>query len=408
MLRTKPIRNILTNPLIAPFYLPSLIFSFAQGLLLPILPLYVADFDVSYGLVGVVLAGAGLGALLGDIPAGMLLGRFGKKRVMLLGLGCAGLSMAAIYWASSMPQVFLLRLLTGLGTASYGVARHAFVADNIAVASRGRSVALLGGLFRLGSFAGPAIGGSVAAAFGLRAPFLLSGAAAATALIAVAIFVPANDKTSAKSHGARQHGGTLFATLKAHYRVLATAGAGQFFAQMIRGGRRVIIPLYGADVIGLDAQAIGFIISVSAAVDMALFYPTGMIMDQIGRKFAIVPSFTLQAIGMALVPLTGSFEGLLIAASVIGLGNGLGSGTMMTLGADLAPADSRGEFLGVWRLIGDGGDMSGPLVTGAVADLVGLSAAALALSAAGLTAAAIFAFLVPETLRKRAPPVGVT
>ena len=52
--------------------------------------------------------------------------------------------------------------------------------------------------------------------------------------------------------------------------------------------------------------------------------------------------------------------------------------------------------------------MSGPLVTGAVADLVGLSAAALALSAAGLTAAAIFAFLVPETLRKRAPPVRVS
>ena len=46
-----------------------------------------------------------------------------------------------------------------------------------------------------------------------------------------------------------------------------------------------------------------------------------------------MPSFLLQAIGMALVPLTGTFEGLLIAASVIGLGNGLGSGTMHDIGA---------------------------------------------------------------------------
>ena len=62
--------------------------------------------------------------------------------------------MAALYWANSMPQVFLLRLLTGFGMASYGIARHAFVADNIAVASRGRSVALLGGIFRIGQFCG--------------------------------------------------------------------------------------------------------------------------------------------------------------------------------------------------------------------------------------------------------------
>jgi MFS family permease len=282
------------------------------------------------------------------------------------------------------------------------------VADNIAVASRGRSVALLGGIFRLGRFAGPAIGGSVAAAFGLRAPFLLSGIATSMALVVVAIFVPGEETQPTKSIRARRHGDYLSAALKAQFRTLATAGTGQFFAQMIRGGRSVIIPLYGARVIGLDAQAIGFVISISAAIDMFLFYPTGMIMDQLGRKFAIVPSFSLQAIGMALVPLTGTFEGLLIAASVVGVGNGLGSGTMLTLGADLAPDGPRGRFLGVWRLIGDGGSMSGPLVTGAVADLVSLSAAALAMSAAGLTAATIFALFVPETLRKCPQPVEAT
>ena len=87
MLRTKPIRNILTNPLIAPFYLPSLIFSFAQGLLLPIMPLYVADFDVSYGLIGVVLAGAGFGALLGGVSGGNAPGKVWQETRMLLGLG---------------------------------------------------------------------------------------------------------------------------------------------------------------------------------------------------------------------------------------------------------------------------------------------------------------------------------
>ena len=63
---------------------------------------------------------------------------------------------------------------------------------------------------------------------------------------------------------------------------------------------------------------------------------------------------------MAMVPFTGSFASLLVATIVMGFGNGLGSGTMMTLGADLAPREGTGEFLGVWRLIGDTGAVTGP------------------------------------------------
>jgi MFS family permease len=134
---------------------------------------------------------------------------------------------------------------------------------------------------------------------------------------------------------------------------------------------------------------------------MALFYPAGWIMDHLGRKWAIVPSFLIQALGLSLVPLTGSFAGLLSASLLIGFGNGLGSGSMMTLGTDLAPQEARGEFLGVWRLIGDGGRTGGPLVVGQVADLMTLPAAAWAISGAGLVAGTIFVLFVPETLKRR-------
>jgi len=129
-------------------------------------------------------------------------------------------------------------------------------------------------------------------------------------------------------------------------------------------------------------------------------------MDRFGRKWATVPSFSIQSAGMALVPLTTGPLGLLAAGMVIGLGNGLGSGTLMTLGADLAPAEARSEFLGVWRLIGDVGFTGGPLVVGAVADLLILPAAALVIAAVGLGATLTFAFAVPETLRRSAPVVA--
>jgi len=132
---------------------------------------------------------------------------------------------------------------------------------------------------------------------------------------------------------------------------------------------------------------------------MTLFYPAGWLMDNFGRKYAIVPSILIQAMGMALLPLTSTFAGLMVATCVIGFGNGIGSGTMMTLGADLAPPAERSEFLGAWNLIGDGGVTLGPILVGGVADLLVLPAAAIALAACGAAAGVIFARLVPEPMK---------
>ncbi len=169
---------------------------------------------------------------------------------------------------------------------------------------------------------------------------------------------------------------------------------------MIRAGRFVILPLYAANVLGLDVQAIGWIMSLSSLIDTLMFYPAGLLMDRLGRKYAIVPSFIVQGIGMALIPLAADFGMLLVAASVVGFGNGLGSGSMMTLGADLAPKESLGEFLGVWRLIGDGGATGSPLAIGGLADALDLSVAPFVIAAFGLVAASVFAFRVPETLKR--------
>jgi MFS family permease len=391
--------------LILSFYLPALLFAFAQGLLIPVLPLFAKSLKVSYGLVGLVSGGAALGMLIGDVPSGVLVRRFGHKRAMLLGIACTTLSTLALFWARSVAEVVVCRLISGFGQALYGVARHAFIAGSVRVAGRGRAISLFGGLMRVGRFIGPLAGGTVAKAFGLRVPFLFFGVAYAGAFVAISIFV--RGEAAGRGEPVSRSGALgLRALLRAHLPVLGPAGLGQLFAQTIRAGRQIVVPLYAADVIGLDVQAIGLIVSIASAVDMLFFYPAGLIMDRLGRKFAIVPSFVIQAIGMGLIPLTSSFVGLLLAASTIGFGNGFSSGSMMTLGADLAPEGERGTFLGVWRLIGDVGHSGGPLAVGAIADLVALPTAALIMSVAGLLASATFAFLVPETLKRRRPEVS--
>lgn len=388
-------------PIILPVYAPTLITAFALGVLIPVLPLYAKSFQDSYSLVGLVVASQGFGSLIGDVPAGVLFGRLGPRRSMVAGIGVLSFFTLAMSWARSIPELIVYGLISGLGMAIWSIARHAYLAAAAPTARRGRAIAIFGGIVRVGTFAGPLVGGAIADAYGFRSAFVLFGALGVLALLFPILFaenVTAAHQVYRGSMG--DHLRHLSAMLRQEKGVFSTAGVGLFLAAMIRGGRNVIIPLFAADVIGLNVQQIGLVVGLSSAIDMAMFYPAGMIMDSIGRKFAIVPCFLIQGIGMALVPLAGSYGALLAATLVIGFGNGLGSGTMMTLGADLAPRESVGEFLGVWRLIGDSGRTGAPVIVGGVADLLGLSLAALVIGLVGIAASGVFGFTVPETLQK--------
>ena len=387
------------NHLLWSVYIPALLLSFATGMLVPVLPLYVRSFEASYVLVGLVLAAQGIGTLVGDLPSGIILGKFGHKWAMVVGVGTAGFFMLAMSWAHSVPELFAYGLGAGIGSSLWNISRHAYMTTHIPLLNRGRATATFGGIGRIGSFVGPAVGASLGAIYGLRIPFVAFGVIALAALVVAAIFVENTGEVAPHRGGLRGHGRHLMAVVREHFNVLATAGVGQLMAQMIRAGRQSVIPLFAADVLGLGLPAIGWIVTIAAFVDMAMFYPAGVVMDRYGRKWAIVPSFFIQGVGMALVTLATGFTGLLAATMVIGFGNGLGSGTMLTLGSDLAPKESMGEFLGVWRLVGDAGNTGAPIVVGAVADMVGLSLATLVIAAVGLAAAGVFAWYVPETRR---------
>lgn len=395
----KVIRKIMRDPLILPVYLPSLMGAFSSGLLVPIIPLYIVSFDVSYGLVGLALASQSIGTMLCDVPSGLLLRKFGVKRSMLVGIAFITLSTFALYWSTNIIEVIALRLSSGLGMALYGIARHNYIAETIVINYRGRASALFGGVNRVGKFTGPAIGGFVAAAFGLQTVFILFSAVFIFIFIIVTVVV--DEKYSASIKSTTLHGNSIYKTLKSEYRILLTAGLGQLFAQMIRAGVIVVIPLYAAEVIGLKVEVIGLIVSIAAAVDMSLFYPAGLLMDRLGRKYAIIPCFFIQAVGLGLLPFTDSYNTLLIVAVLISIGNGLGSGTMLTLGTDFAPENSRAEFLSLWRFIHSVGQTGAPVLIGTVAAIITMQAAVWSISATGLLAVFIFAFHVPETLKRK-------
>jgi MFS family permease len=379
-------------------YLPTALLAMGQGLLLATLPFYATELGASLTMVSVIVSAAAIGTLVTDVPAGAVLHRIGLRRAMLIGSGLVVIGTLTLSLTLSAPLVVALRLFAGIGTAMWGLSRHAFITQNSTVESRGKSIAMFGGINRMGMFAGPAVGGLVATAASTGASFLLAGLMGLLAFGAAVIFIPrdVHDEHAARTTG-RNRWSLVRKTLRANSGDLTAAAVAQLFAQMIRQGRQLLIPLYGATVLDLNAAQVGLIMTASAVLDMTMFIPAGFLMDRFGRKFASVPSFAVMAIGIGLVPVAGSFVGLLVAALVIGLGNGLGSGSMMTLGADLAPEGATGEFLGIWRLIGDVGMVAGPLAVGLIASWLGLGGSAIVLMIAGLLSSAILFFLVKET-----------
>jgi len=361
------LKQVLQHPLMLPIYIPSVILAFSQGVLIPILPLYVNSFDVSYGLIGIVLASIGLGTAVGNIPAGMLLSRMSQRTVMLMALSVLAFSLLAMSWAQSVYELILYGLLHGVGTALWNISRYLYITNAVVSQGRGRAIASFGGVTRIGTFLGPFVGGYIAVRYGLRAPFVLCSVVAILGIAFPWFYVTNLKPVKNEQEGPVDRW------------------------QSLRQFRDAIVE---------TKQQIGLIVGLSSAIDMVMFYPAGLVMDGWGRKFAYVPCFLLQGIGMALIPFTDSFSGLLLATLLIGFGNGLGSGSMMTLGADLAPKTNVSEFLSVWRLIGDVGRTTSPIVIGAIADVLMLSPATFVIAAIGMGASTIFGLFVPETLRK--------
>ncbi len=387
------------DQLLAPIYVPSFLMALSAQAMLILLPLYVLELGGAPAFAALIMGLHGIGILVFDVPAGMLAARFGDKPLMLVGLVSILTGTVALSVMSGLWMLAAFAILIGAGSTAWVLGRLSYITDFCPSAERGRAIAVMAGVNRMGGFIGPVAGGIVAEFFGYPSAFFAAAISAAAALILV--FFSA--RNIAPSHG--DHGVSLSTTgriVRDYAGVFATAGFSSLTLQLMRATRNLLIPLFGVAV-GLDAVAVGAIFSLGAAVDMSLFYPVGVVVDRWGRKWTGVPSMVLFAIGLSILPLAQGFYSLLGATLLLGFANGVSTGIVMIIGSDLAPSDQRGQFLGVWRLVSDVGWAGGPLLASVLVEMASLAAASFVVSATGIVGAFVLLFLVPETLRSSTP-----
>ncbi len=386
--------------LAVPVYLPSFLMSVCQGSVLLTIPLFALDLGAGAAVTALVFSMRGLGNMLFDVPAGYSASRLGDKVTMLAG---AALMITACLFAAiatSAGSLGFAALVLGAAMSTWLLGRLTHISEAIDISQRGKAIAALGGIQRIGNLAGPIGAGLIITLWGFAAVFLVVAGLAAMALLLVMTGVPENRRIH---HAESPSLLRLIPHIVArHHRVFLTAGFAMLVLTILRSARQLLIPLWGSH-ISLNAVDIGLIMGAAAAVDTLLFPLAGYLMDTHGRKISAFLCMGLLTLGLFAAGFTTTFAGLMLAAMLTGLGNGLGSGINATFGADLAPPRERGEFLGVWRLMGDSGSLAGPVMFGAAASAFALATAFHFAAVAGIVGLVILVVAVREPLVQDRP-----
>ncbi len=338
----------LLRELVVPVFLPSLVFSTGENALIPMIPASAQAHGANLAMASIIAGMIMVGTLLADIPASKLIGLIGERRGMLYAAFAAAVGLAITGLAPNLWVMALGVTILGACAAVFGLARHTYIAENVPYEVRARALSLLGGMFRVGAFLGPLLTGALIGMGDINWVYWVAFTLCVAA--GVLVFTTKKDATGLASNQKRH---STWHITKREWNKLSTLGVASSFLAIVRTARIIGLPLW-ALYLHINPGTAALIIGVAAGLDVALFYTSGQVMDRWGRRAAAVPTMTLLGITMFLLPLTHDAWGMLWVGLAMSLANGLGSGLIMVIGADLAPADARGEFLAAFRLMIDG------------------------------------------------------
>ncbi|MHA7294765.1 MFS transporter [Arthrobacter sp. HLT1-21] len=382
-------------------YGPSLLYGMASGAILPVIALSARDLGADIATAALVITLTGIGSLITNVPATLIAARFGERRALVgASLWCAAAMVLGLL-APNLAVFAAAIFMVGMAGAVFGLARQSYLTEAVPIQLRARALSTLGGVTRIGVFLGPFAAALMMSFAGLAGAYWV-GAGAALMAAALSSRVPelgASGRAATTGYGAVPAADppmvpTVRSILRSHRRIFTTVGVGVMLIAATRATRQAVLPLWAQD-IGLDVTTTALIYGLSGGIDMLVFYPAGKLMDVKGRRWVAVPSMLTMGVALILLPFTADAVGLLLVALLIGFGNGIGSGIVMTLGADFSPNPGRPQFLGIWRLLGDIGTMAGPGILAAVTAVATLSAGIWATGGLGMAAAAVLWRWVP-------------
>lgn len=331
------------------------------GAIIPLLPGYADDFELTKLEAGLLLGAYGAGALLAGIPAGLLAHRIGSRALVITGLLALAGASIAFALADDPLALGISRFAQGMASAATWTGALAWVVGGTPRERRGEVLGTVFAFAVLGFIVGPMLG-ALAHLVGIPVAFsLLAG------LVLVLAGVAA--RSSPAPPDAPSPGAARRALRDAPFVVglwLALLPA------LLFGIIDVLVPLE-LDAHSWSAFAVATVFVVSGLAEVAVNPVIGRVSDRHGRFVPIrwaLGAWILVAVGFAFADAPLLIAGLVVAASIAAGGFYTPGMALVSDRAELAGL-SRGLAFGILNTAWAIGAMAGPSLGGALADALG-------------------------------------
>ncbi|QQT70485.1 MFS transporter [Brevibacterium casei] len=415
------------KPILWPVLIPSLLFAAGLGAILPVLVLGALSLGASSAFAAAIVGIMGAVSLLATVPAGILIDRLGDLRAMVVATVTAIVVLAAIVvaflWdsAGSIVVYTIALMLFAPVSDVWNLARQAVVAEVMPSAHLAKAMTALGGSMRVGNLVGPIIGAGLMLVFPIWSVFVFAGVAGLLAILVLALPIaripdygqtsgtvpassaraagtPSSDIAAEAAPGtttprdsqaaadSAQHpisgdthtqGASATAApprrarLDVRWNAVILVGISIITLTVARSAQPVVIQLWGVS-IGLHESQISLLIAFGAGLELVFMFLGAYIKDHLGRVATLVACLTIFGAGFIAMVTMPTLVGMIVAVGIMAVGNGLGAGVNMTIGADLSPAVGRARFLGIWAIFNNGGKLAGPSVIALVIAIASL------------------------------------
>jgi EmrB/QacA subfamily drug resistance transporter len=382
------------------------------------LPNLAHVFNAPFGQVQWIVLAYLLSITTLVVSAGRLGDIVGRKRLLLGGIA---LFTAASILCGVAPTLWLLiaaRALQGLGAAIMLALTLAFVSELVPKEKTGSAMGLLGTMSAIGTALGPSLGGILIAAFSWRAIFLVNVPLGFLAFLLALLHLPAHPHNAISNDTNFDVVGTLLLALTlATYALAMTMGRGDFgrlniglllaaicgaglfiyvesktqspliklkmfhnpilrtslvmnvLVSTVMMATLVVGPFYLSRTLGLQAAAVGMVMSIGPIFSAVSGVPAGRIVNRLGAPAVVMIALVVMAAGsvaLALLPSMFGVAGYIAAVALLTPGYALFQAANNTAVMADVQIDQRGVVSGILSLSRNLGLITGASVMGAV------------------------------------------
>jgi DHA1 family bicyclomycin/chloramphenicol resistance-like MFS transporter len=215
-------------------------------LLVPALPVLATTFGRDISIAQMTVSLYMVGIACSQIIMGPLSDRFGRRPVLLAGLGLMVAASAGCIFAETLPQLIAARFLQALGGATGMVVSRAIIRDLYSRERISAMISLVIAVMMIAQMLSPLTGGLLETAFGWRSIFYVITAASLAIAVAIALALPETRRDRAEgSGGFRGDVGSLFTSRAFIGYVLCQVLASQIIFAFAGGGPYIVVTQMG-------------------------------------------------------------------------------------------------------------------------------------------------------------------